>query len=696
MSVKQCWNLLKFFFLESGETINAAPLRDLLFIEDTTARLFTPGKVGGNVQNQDNDPILNYLLFGSNALAKRTEEVAPEVVNLHVRKIMVEIRRVLASIESGDPLDPALGAHMEYVCYVVRMTLLQDKWFENKERTRKRGCYTSLLYVVFTLELAYRLWGRKSLILEEGTEDTPSGPIWATRATFVGDQWFPIPEYEEPIKRWKPNHVWNAIHLLMRARPLGATNLTTMAGVSNFIQYRNALLDRVVELVLLAVPGTPQDIASDRGKQWYRLRMGANLEAIDVFQADGGVKAISLELRGEQEKEAQRKRKELMLEDVQLGKIEPKEVRWARMKAGEQDKKLKKLEVLLFSKENRLEAIQQDEKDLGADVPMEQADLDYMQSLVHDIGDLKVEILQLKEEINQRNREDTSRKLVEAEKLAKSTKKKTLYDSDARLSFVRQIMVYYDHIKCWQFPNGERCRIHERKHSFLRERFREAIIDAVKMTSEASFLTQAQEWIVMRDINFVDREMFRLNYSDDYQFNLLDVFSHRRKDDTQFPEHKDRNKKQEPFSDFPTDITELLTKPDNFYYRQAWDFFVWWWLTQLFQGTYVDASVYYWDYEEAYLSLQRVPHENPVMTKIGREWFCARKGDWETEYKLNGLFCGEDHLDCLVCWILLMQENGYDLKNRHENKTGNIKHNRIKYLLEEFLDDLRATDHEDE
>lgn len=697
MAFYQCWNLLKFFFLESGETINADALKELLFLEDTTGRLFKKAK-NGVTSNEQKNPVLNYLLFGNESVAKKLDEMSPEVINTHLRKIMVEIRRVLKCIEDGEYLDPAQGAHLEYICYVVRMTLLQDKWFDNREKTKPRGCYVGLLYVVFTLEMAYRLWGRKSLILDEGTDENPSGPIWCTRANFVGDQWFPIPDYQEPIKQWKPNYVWNAMNLLMRSRSLGATNLTTMAAVSNFMQYRNALLDRVTELLLLAVPGDPTHIAMDRGRQWYRLRMGANLEAIDVYQSDGGVKALSLELKEQQQKEAQRKRKELMLDsNVLLGKIEPKEVRWAKMKAEEQEKNLRNREAMLFSKESRYQALVAEEAELAPGESMEAADREYMTSLVLDIEDLKKEIQAMKDQINRQAQIDGSRKLIEAERLAKSNKKKMLYDSDARLSFVRQVMIYYDHIKCWQFPMGDRWRIHSKKHVAIRNKIRECIVDSLQMTSEAGFLSQTQEWIVSRDINFVDRELFRHNYSDDYQFTLLDAWSHRRKDDTEFPRHNDRNKKQEPFSDFPGDITELLTKPDNFYYNQAWDYFVWWWVVQKLPGIPVDASAYFWDYEEGYLSLQRVPHENPVMTRIGREWFCARKGKWETEdFKLNGYFCGESHLDCVACWLVLMAENNYDLLDRNAGQVVTLKHNTLKYLLETCMEDIHQTDPDEE
>ena len=677
-----CWNLLKFFFIESGEAINADTLKDLLGLVDPDTNLY--GQIAKQEANKPAQSlILRHILYGKEAFAKQREEATPEVINTHIRRILQEIKKVHANIEANVPLDQGEGIRLEYICYVVRMTIMQDKWYENKESTRKRGCYTSLLYIVFLLELSYRLWGRKNLIMEEGEYQTV-GPIFSTREEFVADGWFTVPLIKEPIKQWNAAQVTKSLNWLLRSRPQGKTDLYTMSAIYMFRDYRNGLFDRVAELVVLSVPGTPDQIAGEHGSEWYRMRSEANLEVIDMDN-NGGVKAINKEIYKHQQDELIKKQKELQIQGSAVKEtVYSKEVRWTKMKQlSKHEKELKRLNNELFRCQTQLKLLKEEPSEEEANA----YDSELAFSLTVTIEHIKRELEALEAKYVKSEQENAAKRLEEATQLA-STKKNTLYDSDARLSFIRYIMVYYDHVKSWQFPVGARCQVHDVKHLKLREILRDEIIESLRLTSEAQFLHTCQQWIVSRVVGFLDREIFRQNYSEDYQFTNLDVWAHRLKDNTEFEEKNEQNK--DPFKDFPTDLTVLIQDEDNPYYQQAWAYFVWWYLLQKFPECQIDAAAYYWDYEEAYLSLQRVPHKNPVMTKIGSEWFCANKGQWRTGDKLNGYFCGESALDCFTCWLFQMGETGMDLTDRFSGITWSLKHNTLKYLLQQVVPPLET------
>jgi hypothetical protein len=561
------WNLLKFLFIESGETVNKEVLKELLgTTTENDERL-----VGKRDRDTLNIPDLYHrVLYHDASTTVKKEEISDEVMNTHVRKIRDELHRV-RGIMLTEPA-PAACSFWEDTCAVVRITISNDNWYPLEEKTKKRGCFMEIMFILFLLQVHYRYWRRISCIRDKPLDtDTDVGQIWGNCLDFIGNGWFPVLQDEDklaPIKEWGPVKVLRAMNTLMRGRQMGKTDFSTLAACFTFNDYRTALFDRVCEIVIFPLNGSPTELSETRGNTWFRLKTTAEMkETINIGQ-QGDIHAIAKDIKKKQLEELEKKQKTLLAqgETIKVTAI-PKEVRWSKMEKAQEETRIKDLQRTLFQKQAYLDALKED-SNIGDEI--NEYDRKLEQELKTDILDIQERLQSIKLENESNERLESSKKLAMALKLSEKTTANIQYQSEPKLKFLQELMILYDHIHCWSLNAGvEKFRAFTDKNIKLKEIFRSEITKTIALTTESSFLSQCQKWIIGRDILFPEREAYRVNYSSSFQFTSLDVCGFR------------RSLEETHFDDFPSDVTQLLQNKENPYYYRAWAYFVWWFLLQI-------------------------------------------------------------------------------------------------------------------
>jgi hypothetical protein len=671
------WDLLKFLFIEAGETINLRATFDLIQVMETNEILL--GKNRQTLKQGASRSHIQRMFLYDKDFTKKRDEIPPQVINVHVRKLRDEIVFVRQQIEANVPA-PIDVTIWEYTCFVVRQTILNDNWYELKEKTRNRGFFVQIAFTIFFLEIHYRYWARSFLISKEPAPDSQDiPPIWGTCVDFLGDAWFAVLQDEDklaPVKKWGPMKVYRAMNTLMRQRQMGQTNITSTAAVFVFSDYRHALFDRLAELILFPIDGKPKELNdSAKGSKWFGLRSTAELREDINIGHQGDVHAIAREIKKRQNEELRKKQEQLMVQGEEVkSTIIPKEVRWNIMMQNSDAAQLKDLRVHLFQKQSQLEELRK----FSTPSEIDDAylhDKQLAQELERDIADITERLKGYQDIHEKRLREEMVRKLEGAKSLAasSSTANVVFYKSEPKLSFLNEVMLLHDHLMVWQFPIGEKCRCFTSEHLALKFVFMREIPAKLMLTTEATFLQNCHTWIIGRDITFPEREAYRQSYSDTVNFSTMQVCEFR------------RSREETKLEDFPIDLTELLQNRENVYYHQAWTYFIWWYLLQVCaRMKNIDATIYHWEIEEMCSSLKRVPLRNPVMGRIGADWIVMKGGRWTLDNgQLNGIWCGKDPLDALVCWCYLAKESGFVIVDRDTNIEHDLSSSQLQILLDE-------------
>lgn len=721
------WLLLRGLFKESGRPINRETLYEFLGIDETDnlltgrpAPAATVGGGGGGVGVKKNGLQMKLLYNNDTQQRQRKFDTNFSFVEKFTKDILQEIELIKGFIMKNEPPQfPDMISNYEYLCLLVRATLSRDDWYECGATTTPRGPYIGLMPLVFILELHYRVWRRHEfLFIPPGGDDMPAGPIWYTRSQYTSGE-FPVlkdqREYDI-IMDWSPSKIHRALNTLFHGRRMQLVDVSNRESIANCYQYQQALFDMVALHIVFSVKGTPEEISEANGVRWFRL----TTDTLDAKSFSASVNpafyAVSKEIADHQTEETSRKRKKmaLMYNDESTNKKHAytisKDERHAQFKkkADEKDLEFKKaaLAMLRIRLKFLISGGMDDETDAMLSMRLQSASLEDTNEDKIQVEIVKKEIDQLTETIrieqarvNSEKMRQNALKLSAAMNIATVAASAAAFQqsySCAQVQFVKEIMLLYDHIRQWQFTHGLRCESYSIVHSTLKRSFRDDIISVLKMRSEDQLLLECREWIAARDVDFHEREAYRQARSDGAIFNSIDVSTYVRgtsglemantTGDKHDGDGKEIVEDEEDKSGFPTDLCTLLYDNEDFYYSRAWNYFVWWYCTQNIAGTNVESTIFLWDLELQYLSLQRKRTlASPVMGLVGYNWIVMINDlpwrDHEFEC-LSGLWCGYDALDALTCWTMRMQTVDWIIVDRITEKKSSLQHSRFNDLLD--------------
>lgn len=650
----RAWELLKFLLKASGVVVSKDALKEIIYVTNET-----DGDLLGRRVQQQLDTATRKRSFLLRALEKdsKLEQTAQDQIDWQTLsrslvKIEEELAWVKGEIAKGTS-PPEECPLWEYTCAVVSMTLKKDYWYENgrtgQTRRRDKRPLRKFMWVVFYLRCWYRLWWRRSAI---PAEKNPDVPIWGTideNYTFDGERVFTMPKDEKgPIMEWSPSVVINALEELMMGRLVGHCKMRDVAVVSLFEDYRAGLLDRVALIVCQPVAGVPKTIFPP-DERLFRERIGdggraktlAEIEEEGLAGQDERVIAHAKKIKEFQQNETAKRRKILEVEDGERPKQAPLAARLADAKFINASRQLGHLRAELAQKQAHLRLLKHGED--GEEV------LDYDAELISrletDVTDLEHRI-----KLDENSEIMKAQMAMEAEqqKAREITRRKILAisQSECRDLFVEKISILVDHIYFWQFPcSGLWLRSFQDRHLFLKQSFFDAIVDSGKWTNEKTYLENCEQWIVSFDIIFPERESYRIDFPES-KFSALDVCSSR------------RDEGQLKLEGFPSEeMTDLYTNRSHPWYSRAWIYIVRHYIVQKYPTLPVDSTIFLFDLEEECCSLNRAPLKNPAIGRSCYEWISLRGGAYFTSNEnLKGVWCGEDILDCLICWCEMMEE----------------------------------------
>jgi hypothetical protein len=687
------WCMLKGVFVHSARRVPANTLRELLEVEDADERVV--GKVGGvgggRGVGRKNNTLQHRLLYeNAEQQQRQRREINYGMVSEILGSVAEEMNLIFDFIEGGVlPPTRHLPLRYEYNCMIIRNTLMRDDWYECGQKTNPaRGPYVSQLSVaLFSLQLVYRLWGRRSLIFDPPAgEESPSGPVWYNRVDFC-DGSFPVLDDEEklaPLREWGPTKVYRALLTLFQTRQRGVVNFERPASLTNFDAYREGLLDMVCIQCLLPVPGTPEEISEAHAGGWFRLTTERIKDAgvVRETEVNEGFKAISREIREHQVKDLEKKKARLVVQssdgDTRSGiakNHETKAQRFDERRKKDLSDNLVRMNAALIRLRINLHNLRTGgtegendgelfERQKRSNLEADEEDRIAAEKIEKQIDEIEKAIIaqrQAEETATQKENARLIETALQENSFLTAAAARTNKQSFAKPAFIQEIMLLYDHISNWLYPvGGEMADMFTLEHMRLRQVLKDDIVRALASTSENKVISKCHEWIISRDVDFYEREAYRQGRSEGAIFNTIDVCTYVRG-----PEHV-------RYLSFPTDLTELIYDADCEFYYRAWNYFVWWYCVQKLPSIKVDSTIFLWDLEMYTNSLER-PREtaSPIMAQSGYNWVVVRKGPWvnPATSDLNGMWSGRYCLDALTVWVLELAKNDWVINDRVTGKS---------------------------
>jgi hypothetical protein len=669
--INRAWELLKFYFIFSNFKVSKEALSELLFVEnENDERLLGRPVKWGEDKKKKRTAIQEKLI--EEDLLYEENNIDWSEIQPHLQKIQNEIKWVREEIEKKTPA-PEGCPLWEYSCAVVSVSLKKDNWYENEQVTSRRSPLRKILWVITYLRMWYRLWWRQDSIF---CEKNPDIPIWGTVAenfTLQGKRLFVVPNNElRPVREWGPANLVRALEELMMGRLIGACNMNNMASVSLFKDYRAALLDLSALSVCLPVEGTPKTI-DPLNDRFFRESHDRSTLELNQTHTDDATISLSKKIKEFQTTELQLRRKKMELED-RSGQItqKPRGLRWAEARKEAKENEVREWSIRLSQKKAHLRILKEDPSPLEEDVEI-------MTQLEIDIKDIEN---RLKDEENNAilmQQKEMTERMQRAKEMANKNMLQTA-QSECRDIFVEKLSILVDHVYFWQFSSGgKQLNLYTKRHLFMKQAFFEDVVKTLEWVNELNFLENCHQGVVEFDINFPERESYRMDYPMS-RFTLLDVCGSR------------RSKEKLVLEDFPkNDLTELLKNPKNQWYLRSWIYIVRYYLRQKNQMIPIDSTMFMIDLEEECCSLTRAELRNPVIGKVGYEWICLPGKEYFTPLDhLKGVWCGENLLDAIVCWCEMMGLQDWKIYDRVNHKEYNLEDSELyKFYAQQhnlFLD----------
>ena len=697
------WDLLEFFLISSGEEINPKVQKALLELPED----YTVPKLKDETRIQvDTTGIPHSIrkLLGTD----KTHLGALKFDNQSELKLLIDHLKTIQDFEKDArkyisdytlplPDHPSgygyclckecvrEGGEQELRALYIRATILDDQWFENHENTRERAEISKFVYYTWIVQMAYRLLARrKQLFTPVPPKAFSREPLWTYPEEYI-DNGFPVLANNKRIAEWNCDEINQALLQLMRARSHeGLLSFELDSSFQMFIEYKQALIDRLACLLFTQFPKQSESnfptwfkVVSTISKEFVskkEVTIGNEEELAKARQVQHYMSEAKRDLLQDMDKdedyltETQKKIVEVKLQSV-------KERCDAALIAYNE----KKMEDLLLESDrivNQIAYIEKDLYDFCDDYEEEDKNADeaFVSALRGDlkmINDTLAQLNALKLDTERENLK-SNRALVQS--ILAGTEENELVCVTKK--WILDHFLYCDFLSIWQIKyNRFQVRPFDKRKTLLESHIFTTLMYVINNNTDESMVSKGQKFVYARFFNtFFEREMYRIEYGAAVAFNAQEVGSYTR-DNLVFLE------------DYPKSTVEM-TNPKNHYFNKTFMFFANWWFEQIFPGINIANTIFIYDLELKYCTLNRPKIKHPCISFIGSEFIVIEGPEWETKDGwLNCTWCGEDFIKALTHWFHLFDLIGdWQLYDRVEKKMYDIKHTDLHECMLEFYE----------
>lgn len=684
------WKLLEFFLIASDVELNDYAITHMLELSEDY-RL--PKRLKETSSSRVLDSINDFFVYnalntqqlssGANFDNKDELNLLIEQISL-VKNFVVEASRYISDLSLKLPFHEvdklycvcegcvSEADRRAFQSLYVRQTILNDCWYENDKNTRKRSKAVRFMHYTWIVQMGYRILFRREKLLTPPAldEETSPEPIWFNGSDFYGNG-FPVYNIDKPIATWTAEELNEALVILLRTRSYnGYIDFMDNNQISSFLEYRQALVDRAAMLLFLVQDGLEETNHPDWYKDVNLVSRFSKLGDDDIILADDHDLAISRQLKEIREQERATNAKDTHEHDDEE---EGGGKRVRLMSAKE------KMEYVLENRERtKREQMQKDrdtlEKQLDDVKNDETSDLFTLERLKEDLLAVKTNINKM-DEISNRGKDE---KLKQArERLLTAVENRSTSRVYMTKQWVLDTFLMIDFIQSWQIKNKEYIlRPFPPRKNDLEDLLFECLSKALLRNSGEDTIERAQNFVFSHFFcTFPEREMYRIQYTDFTAFNEQEVCSFTRENLV----HLD---------DFPKYPHDLLNTKMR-YHSKAMCFLAYWWFGQIMPFLDLDSTIFLWDLELKYCTLDRPKIPTPCISHIGSEFVVLEGPEWDSKSGwLNCTWCGSSFIKAFTHWVCLMSEIGeWTVYDRKTKQTVSIKDTEFYDIISIWLEE---------
>ncbi len=597
-----------------------------------------------------------------------------------------EMKKVQKAVSESIPF-PQEYEQYEFICMVLLNTLVYDRWYENKEITSHRSSGVQYSFVLWKLQMSYRLWQRIPEILINGTS-----PMYYPSAYFehplFNDGYYTLPRgsIDIPIASWDLERLGNALTLLSVERcDHKRLQLITEKEHGRYSEYKVALLDRLAVATFYGQCGPIEKIVTIN-LGWARiLRRGekeieassSEVEIVDNPNADAQKEIIRIHNAQAAENA---KRVNLVRREDEKPKAKERPVSETVRERLDYLKKngIDQIEYEMHEQLSRLHLKYDVIKDaMGDDDDTD--DLEFLDKIALQVQVIEMNILEIQEnkrKVGEKEAEKSIQDLLRDLNASNNASRRDVFQPT--LLWFKDISMLSHHICTWQLQTKLRIDTSSPLHCELKDVILRTVVELMKRIDNTTLMEHATKWIIEKRLQFWERERYRSRVSVKAKFKGIDAWKYCQTD----------LNTDKPLPDFPDRIDILLhAGPDNHYFYDGWAFACHWWLAQSYSNIGVDQLFFYWEIEYEYLSLTRKTLKSKVITKLGSNWciFIPPKWDDENGEWINCIWCGHNLLDCMVEYFKLIAIDGWKVEHRYSGIKCDLKNTPIHLLLDPIL-----------
>lgn len=545
-------------------------------------------------------------------------------------------------------------------------------------------------------------------------------PIWRRDKDFELPSTFPIYRHTEKdeetcIADWDPFRVFFALKQLMIARrTYGVYNsILTMhqssTSYQTFLDFMCAIVDRMAVIACTEIPGNYYELNSTRMPFFYagrgqfsdgdsllqkqmemdrlietkmlpaakelrnhRRKEALKLDALDeaagmetkknAQEEENNTKSYDLHLQMEQQDPQNieyHTQKISQIEDYCERLSESlKDGEIAIEKLNKNIQKLKSKDTLNLAQKDLLEKFEAElrkEEMMQKEDRLQHQDLQSESNTHRDI----IKILQDQQKISAKDEANvaTDKLLKTAQKTARNAATAADIKSKANYKWFIWHMYLHDHVAAWVRPRagGQKLQNNQTEEFMsLRKYIMDSMAQVLIGCDAPQTISQAESWITNRSVCFTERRIFQQEYSTGARITQEGVgLVMRSLKDLKLP-------------DFKTTRVQKFLSPQFKYHNAMMDFMFHYHVKQNLRNINPDSTIFMWDLEEEFASLDATTIMHPVVAKVGMgEWVILLSNSWHDDKNtLNCIWCGESAIDCYTKWLLLMQEIRVQEKNK--------------------------------
>ncbi len=574
----------------------------------------------------------------------------------------------------------------EYECIIILTTLTFDRWYENNQKTQQRPEYHKYAYVIWHLQMGYRLWSRWPLMNKNAQTFTPA---WFPTSYYRKCPYFSVPDgYDNvPVIFWSPDRCRKAAMLLTRdRRSCDKLTLANKVISEKFEEYRTAILDNMMITAFFKFPGPVTKLSPENPNHFILCTNDTAQLELEILAnanntASGDQRAVN-EIRENYNKK---------LRDETEAYIDKENKKEGLLKFASTEDMLESIKankkIAIFDVERAIKDLQNTYNYISttglsedaaysklSEAELEESDIatnQYLEKIQNDINELKKFLLSEQAIVEQQIEEQKQKEMSDF--ISGISKSQVTEIYAPAVIWYKENMIVSHYLYIW---NRQTKRINpftpQRTHAH-RILFHK-ILDSMPRLSQLEFMNKADEWVRSRSVDFWERERFRTISSGSSEFKTEEARQYSRTDIGDNDSIKNRG----------LSFDEIIQSSDLVLRYKLLDYTVYWWLKQIFNKVEIDRNVFYWELEYEYVNLRRPTLPSPIITKIGSTW-CVFKGGthWGEEW-LNVTWCGPDIIDCLVEWLRYVAVDDWRIVDRESNAILELKDLDIQTLTQQF------------